>query len=389
MISSSSRTVFGILLSDLKLLPFYLAVSSLVLIGYVVDGFSTLRHFSTFIILFFVASSGGLSLTKGRYTLGLTALLFYSILASLQTPSLYTLKTAALILSPLLAASFLSSSKKAKIDQFIITFFFVAVAFQSFALMTSKASIASLGALQLLSSIGSSDVLLSTNSEIESSLGMVFGYLSLFFLTNRKFRYFTFCFILFLLNYKRIVLVGFVLAIGYHFLSGLNRRHRVPLRVLMYSSPFMFLALLIEISSGNLNEFISGMFGRSINHITTGRYAIHHELFARLFGLPRLFFGYGIGHTHQTVGTFNFTHMALAHSDYLMLFYDFGIICFMVLFFLFFKTFLTSRRNAVYIIYFLVLLIFDNTFIYFDTMFILYLLLINSQKSERLSLESS
>jgi hypothetical protein len=70
----------------------------------------------------------------------------------------------------------------------------------------------------------------------------------------------------------------------------------------------------------------------------------------------------------------------LVHSDYLMIMYDFGLFGFTFFFALFMKQFLKSARHAVFIIFFLVILIFDNTIIYYDVMFLLYLLLINETR---------
>ena len=328
MTTSQSRTLWGYEVSEFRLWAFYFLISAIVLIGYLIDGYSTVRHFSILLLLVFAGSKSGITFKKGQFMFGLVSILFYAIIISLHSPSLYTLKTAALIFSPFVAASLLSSSAKTNIHQFIKTFFIVAVIFQVIALATSESSIVDLGAFQLLSAATSSDILLSTNSDIESSLGMIFGYLGLYFLTTKKYRYFTFCFMLFLLNYKRIVLVGFVLSAGYYLIISIRKSRSLPLKTWLYAAPFILLTLLLAISSGELNELVTDITGRGMNHITTGRYAIHNEIFETLFIYPQIFFGYGIGQTHQMVASFSFTHMTLVHSDYLMLLYDIGIIGF-------------------------------------------------------------
>lgn len=368
----------------------YLSVASLILIGYLFNHLSTTRHISTLLILMFVGfGNQRVSIKKAKFLLGLSSILLYSIIVSLDSPSLYTLKSAALILSPLLGVLFLTSSKKLNSKDFINVFFYVAVSFQIIALVTSKTNIASLGVIQLLSASDTSRILLTTESEIESSLGMIFGYLSLYFLTSKRYKHLAVCLALFLLNYKRIVLLGFMVSTCFHLISLMTFSSRIPFRRIIYAIPFLALVLLVEMGSGNLNDLSLDLTGRTMNQLTTGRYAIHHQLFIDLFKSPEILFGYGIGHTHQMVSSYGFTRMALAHSDYLMLMYDIGIFCFVIFFVLFFKTFLTSKRNAVYIIFFLTLLFFDNTIIYFDAMFILYLILIDSQQAQITSLEQN
>lgn len=358
----------------------------LLLIGYLVPELRSIRHGSIFLVSLIALRNGEIRLKNPKFLLGFTSIMFYGLAISVSQQSLLSFKFFLLLLSPFLAALIFFSSLSQLIPKFLRLFYYASVIFQVAAIAKLGRGITGLGIFQLIGANETSNLLLSTSSEIENSFGFIFGYLGLYFMMRKEYRHFAVCLFLFILNYKRIVLLGFILAAGYYLLVTLRGLKNVPLRSLIYAAPFILVLLLIEIGSGDLNQWALDVTGRTMNHLTTGRYAIHHELYQNFFEFPRLFFGYGIGHAHSAVRTFEFTRMTLVHSDYLMIMYDFGLIGFILLFSLLLRNLLTSSASAVYLIFFLVMLIFDNTIIYFDVMFLLYLLLLDETKKPALVL---
>ena len=72
--------------------------------------------------------------------------------------------------------------------------------------------------------------------------------------------------------------------------------------------------------------------------------------------------------------------MTLAHSDYLMLFYDLGAFGFAALFVLLMTRLIRFPIQYSLTVFFLIVLALDNTIIYFDIMFLFYLLLLHIRK---------
>ena len=366
--------------------PLYALLCAVLLAGYLVPELRTIRHASVFIIFVISALSGGVKLGQSKFLFVFLCLLTYGLVVAVDNISILTFKFFFLFLSPLVAAFMFSASLKHVVTPFLKLLFFLSVLFQITAIFKSGHGFSSLGIFQLINSNQNVNVLLSTSSEIENSFGFVFGYFGLYFLMRKEYRYFAICFFLFILNYKRVVLLGFISATGYLLYVQMFRPKRIPFKGLIVASPYLILALLIAVSSGALNDLATSMTGKTMNHLTTGRYATYHELYNHLFELPRLFLGYGIGFASSNVRLFEFTRMTLVHSDYLMIMYDLGIFGFIAFFTLFKSQFLRSANHAVYIIFFFVVLIFDNTIIYFDVMFLLYLLLINENQESDLVL---
>ena len=364
----------------------YAGISALIFIGYLIPELGTLKHFATVVIIAIASFKKEVSIQRVGFLVGVLALMLYSLIIASVNPELYSLKFFGLFTSPAIAAFVFGSRGGKKVTGFIKMFFLTAVIFQLAVIFSQEESIRNLGILKLVLSDDSSNLLLSSSSGIENSFGFVFGYLGLYFLIRKEYRYFLLCLFLFFINYKRIVVIGFGMSAIYYLFTRIRFIKKIPFKTALSISPFILLLVIIEISSGNLNQLASEFTGKSMNHLTTGRYTIHHELYQQFFEFPRLFFGYGIGHTNSAVRTFDFTRMTLAHSDYLMFMYDFGLVGFTAFFVLFFRNFLTSVNNAVYIIFFLVVLIFDNTIIYFDVMFLLYLLLIHETEKSSLVL---
>lgn len=362
----------------------------MLLIGYLIPQLSFVKHLSFAFIALTSISGNKIKIQGSRFVLGMIALLTYGVIIGLPNTSIQiTAKSFLLLLSPLFAASLLASGPEKYIERLLIVFFFVAVVFQLLLIGSSKDALTSLGMFQLfLSAKSDGDFLLSTGSSIENSFCFLFGYLALYFLNQRKYGYLVVCLILFLLNYKRIVLGGFVLSFFYWLLFHNRTGKKVALKPLISTIPFISVGLLLILSSGIYNYAISRIIGTSINQLTTGRYNSHHGLFESMFELPNVILGYGLGKSVETLRSFDFTELAWIHSDYLMLFYDLGIVGFLIFFISFNKKFLTSTINATYIIFFFILLFFDNTLIYFDTMFICYTLLLMPSSESTVSISN-
>jgi len=356
------------------------------LAGYLIPELRSIRHGSIAIVLLLAILTGGVRVRKPKFILAFSTLMLYGLLVSFDNISLLSFKFFLLFFSPLVSAFILTSSIPGQLERFLRLFYIISVVFQVVAIAKVGKGITTLGIFQMVGAKETSSLFFSTSSEIENSFGFIFGYFGLFFLTKRERWNFLICLFLFILNYKRIVLGGFIMAAAYYFYAQLRSKSQIPFKPMIIGAPFILLAILIEVGSGNLNQAAMEMTGRTMNHLTTGRYATHHALYDSFFELPELAYGYGVGFSSSVVRTYDFTKMTLVHSDYLMLMYDFGFIGFIIFFILFFRNFLHNSNQAVYIIFFLMVLIFDNTIIYFDVMFLLYLLLIYETEKSHLVL---
>lgn len=366
--------------------PVLVLLCVVMLAGYLIPELRSIRHGSIAIVLLLAILTGGVRVRKPKFILAFSTLMLYGLLVSFDNISLLSFKFFLLFFSPLVSAFILTSSIPGQLERFLRLFYIISVVFQVVAIAKVGKGITTLGIFQMVGAKETSSLFFSTSSEIENSFGFIFGYFGLFFLTKRERWNFLICLFLFILNYKRIVLGGFIMAAAYYFYAQLRSKSQIPFKPMIIGAPFILLAILIEVGSGNLNQAAMEMTGRTMNHLTTGRYATHHALYDSFFELPELAYGYGVGFSSSVVRTYDFTKMTLVHSDYLMLMYDFGFIGFIIFFILFFRNFLHNSNQAVYIIFFLMVLIFDNTIIYFDVMFLLYLLLIYETEKSHLVL---
>jgi|GEM_PF-1956855 len=356
--------------------------------GYLYSELRTARHVTVFFVLAYAAASGTLRLKHPRFIVSFLLILFYGLVVSIPNTSLLTFKFFFLFVSPLLSAYVFSASLRSRQAEFIDFFFLASILFQAASIVLAGQGLMSLGLVQAIFSRGGSGALLVTSvSEIENSFGFIFGYYCIYYLNRRRYSYFLISFIFIVLNYKRVILIAFLVAVAYLLIFRGKNPKRVPLNWLITAGPFIILIFLILLGNGSLNKIIDSNFHISANQLTTGRYNIYHELSLRLFEAPRIFFGYGLGHASEHVRTFEFSRMTLVHSDYLMIMYDLGYFGF-TLFFLLLKSHIATIFNkAVLMVFFLMVLIFDNTVIYFDVMFLFYLLILHEDQESNLVLD--
>ncbi len=362
---------------NLKFHLLALPISLSLLVPYIDSSISAIRHLMIFyIVLIAYIFRRKAVLPRSGFAIGLTILLSFGLTNSLITnPSSYDLKFYLLLLSPMLGAFFYFGFISFQARKFIVHLFFMSIIIQVVVILNSKSGIFELGFFQLFLHNASDVFLHSAHSDVESTFSFLFGYFAIYFILARKHYLLGLSILMMLINYKRIVLIGFTCSTIYIVVDNLLGHFKF-VRRLIWLLPSVLICFLIVFSSGMISQFVSDQFGMSINQLTTGRYEIQRELFDRLFRMPEIIFGHGGGSTHENVTTFGFTRLTLAHSDYLVLLYDFGILGFVIFFGLFRRYLCRSSSQYAYIVFFFIVLTATNTVVFFTVMFLFYLLLL-------------
>lgn len=350
-------------------------LSAILLAPYVSPSISTIRHFSVFYILFLAVWLGKVKVSEKRFLFAFASIASLSVLISSTGDAFpYNLKYFSLLLSPLVAVLIFHGSVPRLIPRLIKQLFILSCVVQMWVILQSKVGLFSMGLFQSIAFGDERSVLLSASSEIESGFCFIFAYFSIYYFQRRRYWLLVIAIFLMLLNFKRIVFLGFCGGIAFELL--INRLHYVSktLGRLIWLIPFVSLLMLLGVSTGNWNGLIKSTTGASVNQLTTGRYKVYHELYQNLFSIPEIIIGHGLGTTNTTVTNYEYTNLVLAHSDYLLLFYDFGIIGFVAFFYLLKSRLIRTPTQFPLTIFFFIVLSMDNTIIYFDVMFVFYLL---------------
>ena len=286
----------------LSLLP----VTAILLTPYLYGNFSTFRHFLIFYIIGLARLRGNVKITDKRLVFSFVIIATFGFLISMTNgPGLLNTKYSLLLISPLISAFIFYGSLKHLIPTLIRQLFVFSCLTQIIVVMQSKSGLFSLGLFQVLSYGEDSTIFLSSFSDIESSFCFMFAYFSIFFFQKKHFGNFTLALFMTLLNYKRIVLVGLSLALFTEVIvNRLNYQSKWFGR-LIWVAPYVGVTVLLMASTGQFNSIVKDSTGRGMDQLTTGRYEIHQELNKRLFTLPDIIFGHGIGTTHTEVSTLN------------------------------------------------------------------------------------
>jgi hypothetical protein len=287
-------------------------------------------------------------------------------------------KESLLILLPLISAVLITGIMKKDLNKFInILFWTYLISFISFHIFDF------LNVVKLISSL--LKALTSSELATESWLAFPLGLFSLYFLLENKKRMFLLALIFFVFAFKRISIIAFLIAtfifflINYKLFIIYNKKKIVTLLIIIN---IIFITTIYLFIDGAFTRFIYRETGLTINHFTQGRFVVYKEALIQF--REGLWYGNGLGSTNQFL-SIRFKDIAFLHSDILKIIIEFGIILFIIWLVMFLIINLKGKKTLPLILFLNVLFLSDNVFIYFDTLFIFYIMIAKFNSEENVS----
>jgi len=208
----------------------------------------------------------------------------------------------------------------------------------------------------------------------ESGLAFVFGIFFLYFFIKKDKKFSILSAVMVLLSFKRIVILGCFLGVIFYLFSNSKlwnykiKKYAVYIFILIN---LIFIVMTFLLANGSFEKFISSNFGMSSNQLTLGRQEIYKPIIDK-FGIISLL-GTGVGSTDEFLVK-NTLNVSNIHSDLLRVYYEFGIIIFIIwLYFIYTMSYVSNKILAI-TIYMNILFITDNVFIVFSFLFFMYLI---------------
>ncbi len=209
----------------------------------------------------------------------------------------------------------------------------------------------------------------------ESWLAFPLGLFTIYYFLEKRRWFFLISLCFFLLSFKRIALVGFIVVLGFWFLNEkVLKKSFQPKQFakLLLGVNIIFVASVYLFVSGFFSIFVKRYFNMSINHLTQGRFVVYNDVLNQFS--QDLWTGSSLGSIHLYLRK-KYETFEYIHSDILKIVIELGVFSF-IIWLLFFIVINIKGEKSVYIILFLnILFITDNVFIYFDTLFVFYLIL--------------
>lgn len=209
----------------------------------------------------------------------------------------------------------------------------------------------------------------------ESWLAFPLGLFTIYYFLEKRKWFFLISFCFFLLSFKRIALVGFITVIGFWLLNEkIFKKSFQPKQFAKFllGINIFFVVTVYLFVSGFFSIFVKRYFNMSINHLTQGRFVVYNDVLEQFS--QDLWTGSSLGSIHLYLRK-KYETFEYIHSDILKIVIELGVFSF-IIWLLFFIVINIKGRKSIYIILFLnILFITDNVFIYFDTLFVFYLIL--------------
>lgn len=210
-------------------------------------------------------------------------------------------------------------------------------------------------------------LILPSDGAMEYDLGAALGLFFAFFLLRKKWFWLVLSAIIIVLSGKRVIIVALFASISYSIALKIFQQKFTPRVVYPIVAAFSLTSMfIVEIAVFvqdlfNLNLPISRLLmGRDTSAIPLRNGILSDSLFS-------LFLGHGPGSANLFLGsivTWSDGTSALPHNDYLKILYDYGVLGFIALFFLFHRLFLSTPIGVALYLYTLVVFAFDNAFIF-------------------------
>ncbi len=212
-------------------------------------------------------------------------------------------------------------------------------------------------------------------SDIETGMAYNFGLLTIYFVMTRKVKYSIAGFLLTVFSFKRIGVLGLLIALISIFVLRSSYKEKKNHNILLFVLVAMnFLAVLLfrQFANGAFDELIATQFDMTSNELTLGRQALFSSIFDNM---DPSFFGVGLGNIYQEI-TSSFEGLDELHSDILKSFFEFGVVGFFIWIFVFYRVNIKNLGMLALTIFMNVLFLTDNVFIYFYVTFVYYFLVI-------------
>ncbi len=216
------------------------------------------------------------------------------------------------------------------------------------------------------------------SSEIvtENQLAFIFGLFLFYFIVEKKSKmHIILCAIMFVVSFKRIAIVAFAVSFVLYYLSTSvfkfrAEKNKLLITLLALLINFLFIQIVFVIVSGGLDIQIEKYTNLSANQFLMGRQNFYKTVLDVTGNIS--WGGVGLGSVDQILFE-KFKQPWNLHSDILKNYFQFGVIIFFLWIALLYLKTSFSNKSLSLLIYFNVLMLTDNIFIYFDFMFFFYL----------------
>lgn len=224
--------------------------------------------------------------------------------------------------------------------------------------------------LSVLANLGSLSTALNNSTvSTESVAAFPIGLFFLYFLFGGDKIYSLISLIFTILSFKRVVLLGVIISLTLYLVLSILKlqihRYKNYTSILLMGINFLLVYIVIQVANGNYDELIFNNTGLSANAFLMGRQHLYSKVLKVVDDYSWL--GGGLGKTWAVLDT-------NLHSDVLKNFIEFGSGLFFLWSFLIYRFNTKTIEMFVLTIYLNVLFLTDNVIIYFDTMFVFYLL---------------
>lgn len=207
----------------------------------------------------------------------------------------------------------------------------------------------------------------------ESWLAFPLGIFTLYYILEKDYKRFFIALFFFLLAFKRIAIASFILSYACYafFFLFLNVKF-VKRKVISFFITLNvgLIAVLYFFINGFFTRLIEKETGISVNWFSQGRFQIYNDVINHFS--DKIWFGSSLGFTHLYLDR-KYPDIAYLHSDILKILLELGILSFIIWFVYFLYINVNNAKSAIVFLFINILLLTDNVFIYFDTLFIVYL----------------
>jgi hypothetical protein len=216
---------------------------------------------------------------------------------------------------------------------------------------------------------------ISSTIKTENHLAYASGIFLFYFITERyPKKYIITCAIIFILSFKRIAIGAFIISYLYYFLSEKFfkfkiEKYRQIFTMIGVVANLLFIKLVFLIVNGDIDRTIEKYTGLSANNFLKGRQYLYKIVVNEIGSIS--WSGVGLGKVDEILFEV-FNEKKPLHSDILNNYFEFGVILFFVWLFLLFYKNSFSNKSFSLLIYFNIMMLTDNVFIYFDFMFYFY-----------------
>lgn len=224
--------------------------------------------------------------------------------------------------------------------------------------------------------------LIDSRSILESTLAFPLGMFAIYFLYARNYLWFCLNLCVAVLAFKRVVLLGLLICVVMYFIPKKMRGLFLNAYVVTFAI-FVLVIMQIQLAMGAYNEIIASTFGVSVDQLLMGRQQLWSGALEYLQFDYLKFSFWGAGH-NGLEGYLAYglpSKELLLHSDFLLLFLEYGML-FLILFSFLLQNQASPCRKAL-ALYLALLFSSDNVLIYQHVMIPYLLLMTVSRKQPR------